>query len=78
MRVSIHCKGCEGKVRKHISRMEGVTSFSIDLASKKVTIIGDVTPLGVLTSISRVKNAQFWPSPTSSSSPSSPTVKLSH
>ncbi|KAL7201809.1 hypothetical protein ACSBR1_033499 [Camellia fascicularis] len=78
LRVSIHCKGCEGKVRKHISRMEGVTSFSIDLASKKVTIIGDVTPLGVLTSISRVKNAQFWPSQISSSSPSSPTVKLSH
>lgn len=23
LRVSIHCKGCEGKVRKHISRMEG-------------------------------------------------------
>ncbi|GFZ17972.1 chloroplast-targeted copper chaperone protein [Actinidia rufa] len=68
LRVSIHCKGCEGKVRKHISRMEGVTSFSIDLATKKVTIVGDVTPLAVLTSISRVKNAQFWPSPTSSSS----------
>ncbi|XP_052211524.1 protein SODIUM POTASSIUM ROOT DEFECTIVE 1-like [Diospyros lotus] len=67
LRVSIHCKGCEGKVRKHISRMEGVTSFSIDLASKKVTIIGNVTPLGVLTSISKVKYAQFWPSPTSSS-----------
>ncbi|XP_038993037.1 protein SODIUM POTASSIUM ROOT DEFECTIVE 3-like [Hibiscus syriacus] len=29
--VSIHCKGCEGKLRKHISKMEGVTSFSIDL-----------------------------------------------
>ncbi|XAR60533.1 hypothetical protein NMG60_11033950 [Bertholletia excelsa] len=71
LRVSIHCKGCEGKIRKHISRMEGVTSFSIDLESKKVTVIGDVTPLGVLTSISRVKNAQFWPSPTSSSSSSS-------
>ncbi|CAK9163791.1 unnamed protein product [Ilex paraguariensis] len=23
LRVSIHCKGCEGKVRRHISRMEG-------------------------------------------------------
>ncbi|KAL8496835.1 hypothetical protein ACS0TY_020495 [Phlomoides rotata] len=23
LRVSIHCKGCEGKLRKHISRMEG-------------------------------------------------------
>ncbi|KAI9196964.1 hypothetical protein LWI28_028569 [Acer negundo] len=71
LRVSIHCKGCEGKVRKHISRMEGVTSFSIDLTAKKVTIIGNVTPLGVLASVSRVKNAQFWPSSTSSS-PSSP------
>ncbi|XP_057782784.1 protein SODIUM POTASSIUM ROOT DEFECTIVE 2-like [Salvia miltiorrhiza] len=72
LRVSIHCKGCEGKLRKHISRMEGVTSFSIDLETKKVTVIGRVTPLGVLSSISKVKNAQFWPSPASSSSSSSP------
>nr|XP_043611187.1 protein SODIUM POTASSIUM ROOT DEFECTIVE 1 [Erigeron canadensis] len=68
LRVSIHCKGCEGKVRKHISRMEGVKSFHIDLESKKVTVIGDVTPLSVLSSISKVKNAQLWPSPSSSSS----------
>ncbi|KAL8215256.1 hypothetical protein R6Q57_004705 [Mikania cordata] len=68
LRVSIHCKGCEGKVRKHISRMEGVTSFHIDLESKKVTVVGDITPLSVLASISKVKNAQLWPSPPSSSS----------
>lgn len=50
-----------------------MTSFSIDLETKKVTVIGNVTPVGVLTSISKVKNAQFWPSPaTSSSSSSSP------
>ncbi|WOH02197.1 hypothetical protein DCAR_0521586 [Daucus carota subsp. sativus] len=66
--VSIHCKGCEGKVRKHISRMEGVSSFSIDRATKKVIVIGEVTPFGVLSSISKVKNAQFWPCPTSLSS----------
>ncbi|OVA18255.1 Heavy metal-associated domain [Macleaya cordata] len=42
--------------------MKGVTSFSIDFAAKKVTVVGDVTPLGVLASVSRVKNAQFWPS----------------
>ncbi|GMH10127.1 hypothetical protein Nepgr_011968 [Nepenthes gracilis] len=70
LRVSLHCKGCEGKVRKHISRMEGVTSYSIDFAAKKVTVIGDVTPLGVLASISKVKNAQLWTPATSSSSPS--------
>lgn len=71
LRVSIHCKGCEGKVRKHLSRMEGVRSFHIDLESKKVTVVGDVTPLSVLSSISKVKNAQLWPSPASSSSSSS-------
>ncbi|CAL9767338.1 unnamed protein product, partial [Musa acuminata subsp. burmannicoides] len=70
LRVSLHCKGCEGKVRKHISKMEaGVTSFNIDFETKKVTVVGDVTPLGVLNSISKVKNAQFWPSPSSSSPP---------
>ncbi|GLU11675.1 hypothetical protein SLE2022_284080 [Rubroshorea leprosula] len=80
LRVSIHCKGCEGKVRKHISKMEGVTSFSIDLAIKKVTVVGDVTPLGVLASVSKVKNAQLWPSstPTPSSTPASPAVKMIH
>ncbi|KAF8039887.1 hypothetical protein BT93_B2184 [Corymbia citriodora subsp. variegata] len=67
--VSLHCKGCESKVRKHLSKMEGVTSFSIDMETKKVTVKGDVTPLGVLTSVSRVKNAQLWPSSTASSSP---------
>ncbi|KAK9290462.1 hypothetical protein L1049_008632 [Liquidambar formosana] len=60
LRVSLHCKGCEGKVRKHIARMEGVTSFNIDFAAKKVTVIGNVTPLGVLESVSKVKSAQLW------------------
>ncbi|CAL9040702.1 protein SODIUM POTASSIUM ROOT DEFECTIVE 2-like [Musa acuminata AAA Group] len=70
LRVSLHCKGCEGKVRKHISKMEGVTSFSVDLATKKVTVMGDVTPSGVLDSISKVKNARFWSSPPRSSASS--------
>ncbi|KAK7345650.1 hypothetical protein VNO77_16258 [Canavalia gladiata] len=61
LRVSLHCKGCEGKVRKHLSRMQGVSSFNIDFAAKKVTVVGDVTPLSVLESISKVKNAQLWP-----------------
>ncbi|XP_054798206.1 protein SODIUM POTASSIUM ROOT DEFECTIVE 2-like [Prosopis cineraria] len=63
LRVSLHCRGCEGKLRKHLSRMEGVSSFNIDFAAKKVTIVGDVTPLSVLASVSKVKNAQFWPVP---------------
>lgn len=71
LRVSIHCKGCEGKVRKHISKMEGVTSYTVDIATKKVTVVGKVTPSEVVESISRVKFAQLWPS---SSSPSFPHV----
>ncbi|KAJ1391339.1 Heavy metal-associated domain, HMA [Sesbania bispinosa] len=34
LKVSLHCKGCEGKVRKHLSRMQGVTSFNIDFAAR--------------------------------------------
>lgn len=59
LRVSLHCKGCEGKVRKHLSRMQGVRSFNIDFAAKKVTVVGDVSPVSVLASISKVKNAQI-------------------
>ncbi|XP_015695592.2 protein SODIUM POTASSIUM ROOT DEFECTIVE 3-like [Oryza brachyantha] len=59
MKVAIHCQGCAGKVRKHISKMEGVTSFSIDLESKKVTVMGHVSPAGVLESISKVKKAEL-------------------
>ncbi|XP_057778988.1 protein SODIUM POTASSIUM ROOT DEFECTIVE 2-like [Salvia miltiorrhiza] len=66
LRVSLHCRGCERKMRKHISRMEGVRSFNIDFAAKKVTVAGKVTPLEVLSSISKVKNAQLW-APTISS-----------
>ena len=38
----------------------GVRSFNIDFAAKKVTVAGKITPLEVLSSISKVKNAQLW------------------
>ncbi|KAL7095702.1 hypothetical protein ACP275_10G040600 [Erythranthe tilingii] len=72
LRVSLHCRGCERKMRKHISRMEGVKSFNIDFAAKKVTVTGKVTPVEVLSSISKVKNAQLWPPTISSSTPPPP------
>ncbi|KAL3538620.1 hypothetical protein ACH5RR_001986 [Cinchona calisaya] len=62
MRVSLHCQGCAGKVKKHLSKMEGVTSFSIDLESKRVTVMGHVSPMVVVESISKVKRAELWPS----------------
>ncbi|KAG5070696.1 hypothetical protein JHK82_057444 [Glycine max] len=60
MRVAIHCQGCAGKVKKHLSKMEGVTSFSIDVESKRVTVMGHISPVEVLESISKVKRAEFW------------------
>ncbi|XP_050378667.1 uncharacterized protein LOC126795977 [Argentina anserina] len=61
MRVALHCQGCAGKVKKHLSKMEGVTSFSIDLETKMVTVRGHVSPVGVVDSISKVKKAELLP-----------------
>ncbi|KAL5986101.1 hypothetical protein ACLOJK_028091 [Asimina triloba] len=69
LRVSLHCKGCEGKVRKHISKMKGVTSFSIDFDTKKVSVLGNLTAQDVLASVSKVKNAELWSSPMEKRSP---------
>nr|GEW04391.1 protein sodium potassium root defective 1-like [Tanacetum cinerariifolium] len=73
LEVSLHCRGCERKMKKHISKIEGVTSFKIEFAAKKVTVVGDVTPLAVLTSVLKVKNAKLL-TPATISSPSSQTV----
>ncbi|CAM8976363.1 unnamed protein product [Rhodiola kirilowii] len=62
LRVSIHCHGCAKKVKKHISRMEGVTSYEVDIEKKMVVIFGDIMPYEVLLSVSKVKNAEFWSS----------------
>ncbi|KAK9141871.1 hypothetical protein Scep_008247 [Stephania cephalantha] len=63
LRVSMHCNGCARKVEKHISKMEGVTSFQVDLESKKVVVVGDIVPFEVLESVSKVKNAELWSVP---------------
>uniref|UniRef100_A0A1D1XH21 Copper transport protein ATOX1 n=1 Tax=Anthurium amnicola TaxID=1678845 RepID=A0A1D1XH21_9ARAE len=63
LRVSMHCHGCARKVGKHISKMEGVTSFEVDLESKKVVVMGDITPFEVLESVSKVKSAELWIAP---------------
>lgn len=66
LKVSMHCKGCARKVEKHVSKMEGVTSYQVDLESKMVVVIGDIFPYEVLQSVSRVvKTAQLWTSPKS-------------
>ncbi|CAL5339338.1 unnamed protein product [Camellia sinensis] len=63
LRVSMHCNGCARKVEKHISKMEGVTSYEIDLETKMVVVIGDIVPYEVLESVSKVKTAELWTPP---------------
>ncbi|KAL6974364.1 hypothetical protein U1Q18_028546 [Sarracenia purpurea var. burkii] len=63
LRVSMHCNGCARKVEKHISKMEGVTSYQVDLKTKMVVVIGDIVPVQVLESVSRVKTAELWTAP---------------
>ncbi|GLT28992.1 hypothetical protein SLA2020_038880 [Shorea laevis] len=63
LRVSMHCHGCARKVEKHISKIEGVTSYKVDLESKRVVVTGDILPFEVLESVSRVKKAELWSSP---------------
>lgn len=60
LKVSMHCHGCAKKVEKHISKIEGVMSYKVDLESKMVVVIGDILPFEVLESVSKVKNAQLW------------------
>ncbi|KAE9588208.1 hypothetical protein Lal_00003190 [Lupinus albus] len=60
LRVSMHCYGCAKKVEKHISKLEGVSSYKVDLDSKMVVVMGDILPFEVLESVSKVKNAELW------------------
>ncbi|CAL9039519.1 heavy metal-associated isoprenylated plant protein 35-like [Musa acuminata AAA Group] len=60
LKVSMHCNGCARKIEKHISKMEGVSSFKVDLEKKKVVVVGDITPFEVLESVSKVKFAELW------------------
>ena len=38
-----------------------MTAFAIDLEKKEVTVMGNISPIGVLESVCKVKNAKFWP-----------------
>ncbi|CAO2165405.1 unnamed protein product [Urochloa humidicola] len=60
LKVSMHCHGCAKKVKKQVSKLQGVVSFKVELENKKVTVVGDVSPTDVLESICKVmKNAEL-------------------
>ncbi|KAG2589800.1 hypothetical protein PVAP13_5NG385100 [Panicum virgatum] len=54
LKVSMHCHGCARKVEKQVSKLQGVVSLKVELESKKVTVVGDVSPTDVLESICKI------------------------
>ena len=40
----------------------GVRSFTVDLETKMVIVIGDILPYEVVESVSKVKSSQLWQS----------------
>ncbi|KAG2653076.1 hypothetical protein PVAP13_1NG425900 [Panicum virgatum] len=64
MNVHMDCDGCEKRVRKAMSRLQGVSSVEIDRDRQKVTVTGHVDRREVLRAARRTgRAAEFWPWP---------------
>ncbi|XP_043713588.1 heavy metal-associated isoprenylated plant protein 26-like [Telopea speciosissima] len=63
MKIKMDCEGCEKKVEKAVSGMEGVTQVEIDRKHHKVTVTGYVDPKKVLRRVQHKtgKKVEFWP-----------------
>ncbi|EOA26044.1 hypothetical protein CARUB_v10019458mg [Capsella rubella] len=62
--VDMDCQGCEKKVRRAISKLDGVDTVEIDVDRQKVTVTGYVDREDVLKMVKRTgRTAEFWPFP---------------
>ncbi|XP_021683620.1 heavy metal-associated isoprenylated plant protein 45 [Hevea brasiliensis] len=64
--LSVHmdCEGCKKRIRRAISKMNGVDSLEIDMDKQKVTVTGYVDQRKVLKVVRRTgRRAEFWPFP---------------
>lgn len=62
LRVMMDCEGCELKVKKALSSLDGVKSVEINRKQQKVTVTGYVEPNKVLKKAkSTKKKAEIWP-----------------
>ncbi|CAF2112308.1 hypothetical protein F2Q70_00041024 [Brassica cretica] len=62
--VDMDCQGCEKKVRRAISKLDGVDTVEIDVDQQKVTVTGYVDREDVLRMVKRTgRAAEFWPFP---------------
>ncbi|KAK6124298.1 hypothetical protein DH2020_041955 [Rehmannia glutinosa] len=64
MRVHMDCPGCEAKVMKALSKLDGVDNIDIDMSMQKVTVTGWVDQNKVLKAARKTgRNAELWPYP---------------
>ncbi|VYS68106.1 unnamed protein product [Arabidopsis thaliana] len=62
LRVSIHCEGCKRKIKKILSKIDGVYTTNIDVKQQKVTVIGNVEPEILIKKIMKAgRHAELWP-----------------
>ncbi|XP_048321824.1 heavy metal-associated isoprenylated plant protein 45 isoform X1 [Ziziphus jujuba] len=62
--VHMDCEGCEKRIRRAVSKIDGVDSLEIDMDKQKVTVTGYVDQRKVLKVVRRTgRKAEFWPFP---------------
>ncbi|GAV92390.1 HMA domain-containing protein [Cephalotus follicularis] len=62
--VHMDCEGCQKRIRRAISKIDGVDSLEIDMDKQKVTVSGYVDQRKVLKVVRRTgRKAEFWPFP---------------
>ncbi|GLJ41291.1 hypothetical protein SUGI_0854690 [Cryptomeria japonica] len=64
MQVNMDCGGCENKIRKVLSQLQGVDNVEIDMGMQNVTVTGYIDRKKVVKAVRGcVKKAEVWPYP---------------
>ncbi|CAN7094382.1 unnamed protein product [Brassica rapa subsp. narinosa] len=72
LRVSIHCEGCNKKVKKLLQRIEGVYHVKVEAEHHKVTVSGSVDSATLINKLLKAgKHAELW-SPNPTTNPNQP------
>ncbi|KAJ7972008.1 Heavy metal-associated isoprenylated plant protein [Quillaja saponaria] len=62
--VHMDCEGCQKRIQRAISKLDGVDSMEIDMDKQKVTVTGYVDKRKVLKVVRRTgRRAEYWPFP---------------
>ncbi|KAL1555996.1 heavy metal-associated isoprenylated plant protein 28-like [Salvia divinorum] len=64
MRVHMDCPGCERKITKALSKLDGVDNIDVDMNMQKVTVMGWASEKTVLKTVRKTgRMAELWQFP---------------